>query len=125
MIVGKSGNSLIIESSAGAQYSRNTAHMTKYMTSSDDGEAPGRKSCDKTPRPTSMSTPGTARHSFVPEAHATEMPSSHQNVSAPVDIHSSPAMRPQRARQMPIRLADYVTKTVRPSQTCLVYYLTL
>ena len=35
-IVGKSGNSLIIESPIRAQYSRNTAHVRKYMAASDD-----------------------------------------------------------------------------------------
>ena len=39
LVVRKSGNSLIVESPDGVQYSRNSSHVRKYVTASSDGDA--------------------------------------------------------------------------------------
>ena len=108
VVVRKSGNSLIVESPDGVQYSRNSSHVRKYVTASIDGDvgtAAGTNNETPTTRPESPD--GSASRSADTQPIVTEGPTPHRVTKPPVA--ASPAGRPQRARKMPIKLADYVT----------------
>ena len=108
VVVRKSGNSLIVESPDGVQYSRNSSHVRKYVTASSDGDvgtAAGTNNETPTTRPESPD--GSASRSADTQPIVTEGPTPHRVTTPPVA--ASPAGRPQRARKMPIKLADYVT----------------
>ena len=108
VVVRKSGNSLIVESPDGVQYSRNSSHVRKYVAASNDGDvgtAAGTNNETPTTRPESPD--GSASRSADTQPIVTEGPTPHRVTTPPVA--ASPAGRPQRARKMPIKLADYVT----------------
>ena len=115
VVVRKSGNSLIVESPDGVQYSRNSSHVRKYVTASNDGDAASNDGDVGTAAGTNNETPttrpespdGSASRSADTQPIVTEGPTPHRVTTPPVA--ASPAGRPQRARKMPIKLADYVT----------------
>ena len=121
-VVNKTGNSVIVEAPGGAQYSRNTSHVKKFMVE------PG------TPL-TSQEVPSQELNEVIPAAPATPQSvpptqstqpaqatpeSANEAVAAREDIAidqvpSTPAtpklnQRPQRQRRPPERYKDYVLK---------------
>ena len=108
VVVRKSGNSLIVESPDGVQYSRNSSHVRKYVTASSNGgadTAAGTNDDTRTTRPESPHE--SASRSADTQPIVTDGPTPHRVTTPPVA--ASPAGRPQRARNIPIKLADYVT----------------
>ena len=82
--------------------------MRKYVTASSDGDvgtAAGKK--NETPTTWPESPDGSASRSADTQPIVTEGTTPHRVTTPPVA--ASPAGRPQRARKMPIKLADYVT----------------
>ena len=75
VVVRKSGNSLIVESPDGVQYSRNSSHVRKYVTASSDGDvgtAAGTNNETPTIRPESPD--GSASRSADTQPIVTEGP---------------------------------------------------
>ena len=108
LVVHKSGNSLIVESPDGVQYSRNTSHVRKYVTAPSDGDADTAAGTnDDTPTTRPESPHESASRSADTQPIVTEGPTPNRVTTPPVA--ASPAGRPQRARKIPIKLADYVT----------------
>ena len=108
LVVRKSGNSLIVESPDGVQYSRNSSHVRKYVTASSDGDADTAAGTnDDTPTTRPESPHESASRSADTQPIVTEGPTPNRVTTPPVA--ASPAGRPQRARKIPIKLADYVT----------------
>ncbi len=115
VVVRISDNSMIVESPDGVQYSRNSSHVRKYVTASNDGDAASNDGDVGTAAGTNNETPttrpespdGSASRSADTQPIVTEGPTPHRVTTPPVT--ASPAGRPQRARKMPIKLADYVT----------------
>ena len=108
VVVRKSGNSQIVESPDGVQYSRNSSHVRKYVTVSSDGDvdtAAGTNNDTPTTRPESPHE--SASRSADIQPIVTEGPTPKRVTMPPVA--ASPAGRPQRARKMPIKMAEYVT----------------
>ena len=108
VVVRKSGNSPIVESPDGVQYSRNSYHVRKYVTAYSDGDVDTAAGTNiNTPTTLPESSHESASRSADTQPIVTEGPT--PNHVATLPVAASPAGRPQRARKMPIKLADYVT----------------
>ena len=88
-VIHKHGNQVTVESPEGAQYSRNTTYVKKYITSQHERE-----------------------DASAPDYPAQQQAmNSHDGPAVPAvsDGHATPVSRPQRQRKPPERLKDFVT----------------
>lgn len=110
-VVDKQGNSLLVESPEGVQYSRNSSHVKKYITEGsttsevEDSNTPEAKEVipERSESPASQDT--EPREVYNDQQHTNQ---------APTGPPTGPpcGARPQRTRKFPTRLNDYVvTKT--------------
>ena len=98
-VISKSGNSLVIESPAGNQYSRNTSHVKRCIT---EGDPASQQESDVLATPASLPAEEPATGSLNSEVYL-DTP---ESVGAKSETLSTP--RPQRTRRLPERLRDYV-----------------
>ena len=109
-VVSKTGNSLIVESPTGNQYSRNTSHVKQYIREGDPTPQQGSDSVSTPPTPKQELDPVPSPYQpTVPELTARlldrgECPDLQENVGP----EPSRNLRPQRTRRLPERLRDYV-----------------
>ena len=89
LVVRKSGNSLIVESPDGVQYSRNSSHVRKYVTASSDGDA-DTAACtnDDTPTTRPDSPHESASRSADTQQIVTEGPTPNRVTTPPVAAFS-------------------------------------
>ena len=87
--ISKNGNSTVVESPSGAQYSRNTSHIKKLMSDAPTPEEKG-----ETP--------------VMPEASDSEEIAQPEPTTVPDVSEQTPQARPQRERNRPKRFDDYV-----------------
>ena len=98
-IVSKTGNSVIVESPHGAQYSRNTTHVRKYVTNDQVGSQP-------VLHDTSVSPMKAVDSNLVPaEVHGAQTPP--QTIATPI-VAENLSKRPSRQTNIPSRFSDYV-----------------
>ena len=97
-VLQKNGNSLVVQSPDGATYSRNSSHVKRYMTTTCEDDA---EQLDPVAPSTRVSTPHRP-----PEADDEVATCDTPTVAQP-QLYSPPR-RPQRLKQMPTRLADYI-----------------
>ena len=98
-VISKSGNSLLIESPAGNQYSRNTSHVKRYIT---EGDPASQQESDVLATPASLPAEEPATGPLNSEVYL-DTP---ESVGAKSKTLSTPW--PQRTRRLPERLRDYV-----------------
>ena len=130
-VVSKIGNSLVVESPTGNQYSRNTSHVKQYIREGDPTPQQGSDSVSTPPTPQQELDPVPSPYQpTVPESTAGlldrgECPDLQENVGAAPE--PSRNLRPQRTRRLPERLRDYVVNflwgtwtLILPSELCTV-----
>ena len=105
-VVNKTGNSLVIESPEGVQYSRNTTHVRKYLS---DMDAAAREESDSKDVGETIRGGSTSREVEVVETPVNVDP---PNAATPTQL--SPQVepretRPRRATRMPKKYEDFVT----------------
>ncbi|KAK2176541.1 hypothetical protein NP493_657g01048 [Ridgeia piscesae] len=105
-VVNKTGNSLVVESPEGVQYSRNTTHVRKYLSGMD--AAPRKESDNRDDAKTTRDS-STSR-----EEKVVEMPANVDPPNAATPTRLSPRVephetRPRRATRMPKKYEDFVT----------------
>ena len=111
-VVSKTGNSLVVESPTGNQYSRNTSHVKQYIREGDPPLQQGSDSVSTPPTPQQELDPVPSSYQpTVPELTAGlldrgECPNLQENGEAAPE--PSRNLRPQRTRRLPERLRDYV-----------------
>ena len=111
-VISKTGNSLVVESPTGNQYSRNTSHVKQYIKEEDPTPQQGSDSVSTSPTPQQELDPVPSPYQpTVPESTAGlldrgECPDLPENIGAAPE--PSRNLRPQRTRRLPERLRDYV-----------------
>jgi hypothetical protein len=90
VVVSKTGNSLVVEAPSGAQYSRNTSHVKKFVTASE-------------PLPR-----GEEGHTEEPVNMEVSLPASMEKATSDVVCLTPCQPRPQRDRKMPAKFEDFV-----------------
>ena len=98
-VISKSGNSLVIESPEGNQYSRKTSHVKRYIT---EGDPASQQESDVLATPASLPAEEQATGPLNSEVYL-DTP---ESVGAKSETLSTP--RPQRTRRLPERWRDYV-----------------
>ena len=97
-VVSKHGNSLVVQSKEGAQYSRNTAHVKKLLQSNETlGNETSSEVCQKQEElPVQQQEPSPTEAKAPPEEHVVANP-------------ETPPRRSQRQSSAPSYLKDYFT----------------
>ena len=90
-VIRKKGSGLIVESPSGAQYSRNTSHVKKYISEP-------------------LTTEMVEGELEAPESTTTEIPPDEPEVSPELDKLTAQDPRPQRSRTRPKHFDDYIMK---------------
>ncbi|KAK2171025.1 hypothetical protein NP493_1110g00029 [Ridgeia piscesae] len=105
-VVNKTGNSLVVESPEGVQYSRNTTHVRKYLSGMD--AAPREESDSRDVAETTRDS-SASREVIVVKTPANVDPpnaATPTQLSPRVEPHET---RPRRATRMPKKYEDFVT----------------
>ena len=103
-VVSKSGNSVIIESSSGSQYSRNTSHMKQYLKEKD---SPTRQESEVLTAPAALATDTPTTGLLNSKEHFDSQECSETKSETPS------TSRPQRTRRLPERFRDYVVNFLK------------
>ena len=98
-VISESRNSLVIESPAGNQYSRNTSHVKRYIT---EGDPASQQESDVLATPASLPAEEPDTGPLNSEVYL-DTP---ESVGAKSETPSTP--RPRRTHRLPERLRDYV-----------------
>jgi len=109
-VVAKTGNSLVIESRSGAQYSRNTSHVKKYTShveKANDHDASVTDIGEKPMQPVMQPiTPRIQDVSDVPETSSMSTSTGPSSVTTATQPRLDDS-RPQRQHKLPSRYSDY------------------
>ena len=111
-VVSKTGNSLVVKSPAGNQYSRNTSQVKQYIREGDPTPQQGSDSVSTPTTPQQELDPVTSPYQPTISESTAELLDRGECSDLQENVGAAPEpsrnLRPQRTRRLPERLRDYV-----------------